>query len=47
MTVIVHTEFQGPGFVAVPNHVFDLGLSMEAVGVLTWMARNEFNRTAG
>ena len=36
---IVQTEFQGPGFVAVPNHVADDDrLSADALGVLVWMA---------
>lgn len=36
---IVQTDFQGPGFVAVPNHVADDDrLSADALGVLVWMA---------
>jgi hypothetical protein len=34
----VQTEFQGPGFVAVPNHVAQVGLSAEALGVLVYLA---------
>lgn len=44
MSVKIRTQFQGPGFVAVPNHVARHPLlSMEAIGVLTWIAshRNE------
>lgn len=40
MDYVIETDFQGPGFVAVPNHVLDLpGLSPEAIGVLVWFAR--------
>lgn len=40
MDYIIETDFQGPGFVAVPNHVLDVpGLSPEAIGLLVWFAR--------
>ena len=40
MDYIVETDFEGPGFVAVPNHVLDVpGLSPEAIGLLVWFAR--------
>lgn len=39
MDYIVETSFQGPGFVAVPNHVAQSGnLSPEALGVLVYFA---------
>jgi hypothetical protein len=40
MDYLIETSFQGPGFVAVPNHVLDdERLSPEAIGVLVWFAR--------
>jgi len=40
MDYLIETAFQGPGFVAVPNHVLDdERLSPEAIGVLVWFAR--------
>jgi len=37
---LIETNFQGPGFVAVPNHVVDdERLSPDALGVLVWLAR--------
>jgi hypothetical protein len=40
MDYVIETDFEGPGFVAVPNHVIDRDdLSPEALGVLVWMAR--------
>lgn len=39
MSVKIQTQFQGPGFVAVPNHVArDPRLSLEARGLLIWLA---------
>ena len=34
----IETEFQGPGFVAVPNHVANGTLSSDALGVLVYLA---------
>lgn len=36
--MLIQTEFQGPGFVAVPNHVLNAGLTADALGVLVWLA---------
>jgi len=38
MDYFIETDFQGPGFVAVPNHVAQGNLSPEALGVLVWFA---------
>lgn len=39
MDYIVETQFEGPGFVAVPNAVAQLAeLSADALGVLVWLA---------
>jgi hypothetical protein len=39
MDYIVETDFQGPGFVAVPNHVAQRrGLAPEALGLLVYLA---------
>lgn len=39
MNYQIETSFQGPGFVAVPNHIAqDLDLSPEALGVLVYLA---------
>jgi len=39
MDYVIQTEFQGPGFVAVPNAVAQMeNLSAEALGVLVWLA---------
>lgn len=36
---VIQTEFEGPGFVAVPNYVAqDVNLTPEALGVLVWLA---------
>lgn len=40
--MLIETEFQGPGFVAVPNHVVDLVgevLTGDALAALVWLAR--------
>lgn len=39
MDYVIETDFEGPGFVAVPNRVIDLPLSPEGLGVLVWLAR--------
>jgi len=39
MDYIVETQFEGPGFVAVPNAVAQMpGLSPDALGMLVWLA---------
>ena len=39
MDYVIQTQFQGPGFVAVPNHVAqNAALSPEALGVLVYFA---------
>lgn len=39
MDYIIETDFQGPGFVAVPNHVAQrAGLAPEALGLLVYLA---------
>jgi len=36
--MLIQTEFQGAGFVAVPNHVVNGTLGADALGVLVWLA---------
>lgn len=40
MNFLIETDFQGPGFVAVPNYVLDIPeLQPDALGVLVFLAR--------
>jgi len=47
MDYLIELQFEGPGFVAVPNRVIDdERLSADAIGVLTYLARLAGQRTA-